>query len=72
MARKKIISVYATDEEMTAISEYMHNKYPFIYRDNTLYSAERLCGLWRVKVREDCIEEVQSLLQPCEIKGFEL
>ena len=58
MARKKIISVYATDEE--------------IYRDNTLYSAERLCGLWRVKVREDCIEEVQSLLQPCEIKGFEL
>ena len=68
MARK---AIYVTDSEMERISDYFHKKYPFIYRENTLYHAI-LVGMWKVQVREDCIEEVQSLLKPCEIHGFEL
>lgn len=71
MARKKTRTIFVTDSEMERISDYLHNKYPFIYRENTLYTAS-LVGMWKLQVRVDCIEEVQSLLQPCEIHGFEL
>ena len=71
MARKKTRTIYVTDSEIDKISDYFHKQYPFIYRENTIFSAV-LVGMWKVEIREEHTEEVQSLLKPCEIKGFEL
>ena len=71
MARKKTRTYFVTDSEINKISDYFHKQYPFIYRENTIFSAV-LVGMWKVEIREEHTEEVQSLLQPCEIHGFEL
>ena len=72
MGRKKTTTVYLTDSEMDRINEYFHKTYPFIHRENTLYEVVGLCGIWEVKVNENSIDEVRALMEPCEIRGFEL
>lgn len=71
MAKKKTVTVYVTDDEINKISDYFHKQYPFIYRDNTIFSAV-LVGMWRVEIKEEHIDEVRALMKPCTFRGFEL
>lgn len=70
MARKTK-TLHVTDEQMADISFYLHNKYPFIYRDNQVYSATAIVS-WELTIDKRYAEEVEQLIQPCEIHGFEL
>lgn len=70
MARKKTKTLLVTDEQMADISHYLHNKYPYTYREN-VYTATAIVS-WELKIDTRFAEEVEGLLQPCEINGFEL
>ena len=71
MARKpRTTTLLVTDEQMADISFYLHNKYPHTYREN-VYTATAIVS-WELTIDKRYAEEVERLIQPCEIHGFEL
>ena len=68
--KTKKTTLHVTDREMNAISDYFNTKYPWICKGNTIYSAS-LVGMWEIKIGTEDAKEIEHLLKPCEINGFD-
>lgn len=64
-------TVFVSYDELKKIDKYLHEKYPYLYRENNLFSAS-VVDLWELNIDEDALNEVRHLMKPCKIKGFEL
>ena len=71
MNKQKKTTLYLTDEEMANISWYFSEKYHWLCKGNTIYSAE-LLSVWKVEIGEDDAREIEHLMKPCEIELLDI
>ena len=64
-------TIFLTDEQMRRFSKNAHERYPFIYRENSVYDAE-LESMWRVTLSDERDIDLVPDLDPCELGDFEL
>ena len=71
MKKQKKTTLYLTDREINKVADYFAKKYPWICRENTIYSAE-LISIWKVEMSEDDAREVAHFMKPCDIELLDI
>lgn len=71
MSKQKKTTLYLTDSEINKVADYFASKYPWICRENTIYSAE-LISIWKVEIGENDAREIEHLMKPCNIELLDI
>ena len=71
MKKQKKTTLYLSDSEINKVADYFAKKYPWICRENTIYSAE-LLSIWKVEMSEDDAREVAHFMKPCDIELLDI
>jgi len=53
-------TLYLTDAEMSSLRDKLRKKYPWIQRENTIYSA-KLVSVWVVKIDEEHYDSTREI-----------
>jgi hypothetical protein len=55
------MKITATEEQMASIRERLFNKYPYLYRKNTAYTAE-LISVYKVEVDDKFADDIKEAI----------
>lgn len=71
MNKQKKTTLYLTDSEIRKVADYFAQKYPWLCKGNTIYSAE-LISFWKVEIGENDAREIEHLMKPCNIELLDI
>lgn len=55
------MKIRVTDEQMGRIRDHLYNNYPWLYRENTAYTAE-LISVWEVEFDQKFEKDIKKAL----------